>query len=346
LTLENGARQPMDIGNVRNAALGNNPHIRPSAALDLLVIMDGELDTKVQLLAEIIADRTIAPDTRTIAVLTLSTLDPKIAATRLSDLLLDEEIDTVAARMVTVIARHGDAQHIELVKQVVGRAVEPLLRRRASFANVLLAHRFRLPVDASDAYLQRVEVHPLATTDGRVTTMVATELHYPHAVTALRDLRRVVPWVYPTDMAYGFDCGPYSYVIVIGKEWMTEEGIRSLEEFPALVATVASRSIETGAYYPVYLVFADPSDSHYVRITVSRFAGEPAFAGAGRIYGSLLNISLHSVASTGHAAANIHASVSPEGLQLSGVSDIHVMPRRHPAKMPADIAQARDLGEG
>lgn len=77
MTLENGARQPMDIGNVRNAALGNNPHIRPSAALDLLVIMDGELDTKVQLLAEIIADRTIAPDTRTIAVLTLSTLDPK-----------------------------------------------------------------------------------------------------------------------------------------------------------------------------------------------------------------------------------------------------------------------------
>jgi hypothetical protein len=302
---------------IREALAGRVPRLPATAMLARIADADLPNVDKSGLLRGVAMDSEADVGVRAGAVGTLARTDASAALPTAVDLIEDEN-DVLSSVAALALGRLGEPETLPILERTRREASGDLTRRAAAFAEMLIVHRFGLtdrhvelpefdilPEPAGSGALAFVSVRPGAYRRGDALQRVSSDLH----------------WVDPAGHeVFELQCGSRLLEIVVADDLLTAAGRQALLERPAVLAVVASLSVERDEFTTSLLALSSPTAGSSLSVLVTRLSGEPVYTGNGSATESGLDFTLRAVRAPGSAAVAVRARLSDDGLDIFGIS--------------------------
>jgi hypothetical protein len=309
------------------AVAGGHPDVPPSAALSLLAEIDLPGADRQQLLRDVVRNADLDPQVRAGAV-RIYTRAAGAAAVPTLLRVLEEGTERVAAAVAPALGRVGTPDELDALRRLRTGASGGLLRRRATFAEALVVHRFgltdretalppveTLPAPSSTGALAFSGVRPGLTRRDRVLKAVQREL--PAFDVGKQDV-------------YEVQCGPRLLEIAVDQDFVGPEGAARLRSRPAAPAVVAVRSPEHDDFYLALIALSSPDGKDGVTVRLCRPSGDAVYLVDGSLRGDELALELRTVQAPGATPVAGQVRLTTGGIEISGVSGSVSTPAQTP----------------
>jgi hypothetical protein len=302
--------------------------IRASVALSLAPDAGFDNREKERFLNDVVHNANLPADVRAMAVVTAPELIGSEVIEEMERLLNEPDLpEEVATRALAVIGRLGGVDQMAQLRSIEEAADSPLLRDRAHFARVLLAHRHGALSDDMRFGDLRIQGGPHPASAVAITSR---PVGYPWRLRVIRDLApQLSDWRDQQHATYALQCGSQALTIV------TPVGVSGgpvrdrLVKRPLVAAVVAAQNPESGTYYPVMLALTRPSEEGF-DLTLVRLTGEPLYIGQGTLVSYGADVGLAAVDAPGISAISGRIRLAEDGMEIYGVSARRSIPGRRP----------------
>lgn len=318
-----GSEQDRTVDGAIRRLAGEQNTLTPGAALGLLAETatqeEGTARAAVEVLARQVREGTDL-QTRTGSAATLAAIGTPEAIAVLRDAVVTVDEPSLQVASAAALARVGDADDLDRLVGVAERARDSAWQEAAIGAVRLLGHRTGRTADLP----QRDQPTTLPPPQrGRPIEVVEQGRDVDLARLGAVD-RALVPSAF--SVVATLVCGSVVHHVLVDRQRLERVATE-----PTIAAVILGSNETTGTLFVRWLVFTDPAGEGEVSIEVARPAGAPVLIGRGRVDGAVANGQIESVERPGASAVSVQITVSPDGLQLAGVSDRRVtVPRRVP----------------
>lgn len=311
---------------IREALAGRMENVPPSAALALLSSQSIPQTKQYTILMEAAEDSSLDMAVRAAAIRSSMRMGIKTAGSGLLKSLQSSE-ERIAAAAAAALGQIGTPDHLSALKGI--REGGDLLKRRVSFAQLLIVHRFGLTdqeIQLPSAKIQRalevgaqpfISVRPGAERRSRALEGIKREL--PQLNPALQDV-------------YEIQCGPRLIEVAVDPRFTKPKLSADLTSRPGLPAIITFQDPEYEEFYPRLIVLIRPTANKRMSLMLTTLTGEPAYVGEGSMSPGGVEFELHATARPGNVAVAAIVRVTTKGLEISGRSDRRSLPGLSPDK--------------
>lgn len=320
---------------IREALAGRIPRIPESLAFALVPDLDVPESEQRDIVREALENPALEPPVRVQAARALAELETDTAVSELSRVLETPEVEEpVAATAAAVLGRIGGPDNLAQLQRAKESATSEFLRQRAEFAEAMIVHRFGLT--DHEVELPAAESQPAPQAVGSLP-FVSRKPGQERRRRTLEGVRQEFPWMEPDQHdVYEIQCGPRLMEVIINRDIMRSEGIRTATQRPALPAVVAHRNEETDDFYPALVALSDPKGQERVSLRLTRLEGETVYMGEGSVGAEGAEFNLRSAKTPGIPRAAFRIRVTREGIEIAGTSDVR-------AAVPAESPERFEL---
>jgi hypothetical protein len=311
------------------AMVEQDEEIPASVALSLALDAGFDNQEKERFLNDVVHNANLPADVRAMAVVTAPELIGSEVIEDVERLLNDPDLpEEVATRAIAVIGWVGGVDQMAQLRSIEEATDSSLLRERARFVRVLLAHRHGALTEdmpPGDLRIQRGP-HPAS-----AIAITSRPIGHPWRLRVLRDLAsHLSDWPDQQHATYALQCGSQALTIVTPVGGVSGERVRNrLVERPLVAAVVAAQNPESGTYYPVMLALTRPSEEGF-DLTLVRLTGEPLYIGQGNLVSYGADVGLAAVDAPGISAISGRIRLAEDGMEIYGVSARRSIPGRRP----------------
>jgi hypothetical protein len=312
------------------AVAGGVPGISPSAALSLLAEVDLAGVDRQRLVRDAVRNAELDPQVRAGAVRVYARM---AGAGSVPVLLqaLDDRAERVATAVATALGRVGTPDELEVLQRLRAGDGGQVLRARATFAEVLITHRFGLT--NRELVLPPVEVLPAPASAGALAfTGVRPGLARRDRV--LKAINRELPaFDVGKQDVYEVQCGPRLLEIAVDRDFAGLDGADRLRSRPAAPAVIAMQNQEHDDFYPGLVALSAPDGKDGVAVRFSRLSGDAVYVAEGLVKGGELELELRAVRAPGATPLAGRIRLTTSAIEISGISGTRSVPARIPQKM-------------
>ena len=309
------------------AVAGEHPDVPPSAALSLLAEIDLAGADRQRLLQDVVQNADLDQQVRVGAVRIYTRVAGEAAVPALLG-VLEDGVERVNAAVATALGRVGTPDVLDTLQRLRTGASGSLLRRRATFAEALVVHRFGL-TDRETA-LPPVETLPAPPSAGALAFSGVR----PGLIRRDRVLKAVQRELPAFDVGrqdvYEVQCGPRLLEIAVDQDFVGPEGVARLRSRPATPAVVAVHSEEHDDFHLALIALSSPDGKDGVTVRLSRPSGEAVYLVDGSSQGDELALELRTVRAPGATPVAGQIRLATSGIEISGVSGSVSTPARVP----------------